>query len=148
MRINKMRLFLLITLVLSNIVIGDEKEFVLEIINSKASELTKQDVRFNDYTFNMTGNWALAFGVLKPTLTEKIDWAQLKQCNNPEDKNFWAVLNKTNEKWEFVQLHVCASEPPYWYLEEEIGLVWPCELYRDLKADPEVTLYEKCIQSR
>lgn len=143
-----MRLLLITTLLLSSFALGHEKEAVFTIINSKASTLTKQTVTLNAYTFNMTSNWALAYGELKPTSARSIDWSQLKQCDSLEDKNFWAVLKKNNAQWEFVQLYICAPEPPYWYLEEDIGLIWPCELYRGLKAEPDTTLYEKCIKNR
>ncbi len=122
---------------------ADENAVVIAIQN-KAQNVAKQSLSIHLKLLNIDQNWAIALGTATTPNGEDLDWDNLEQCDSNLDKLLWAVLNKADNQWRIEQFNLCASEPPHWYLEAEIGLIWPCGVYRNLQITAEETLEHRC----
>lgn len=59
----------------------------------------------------------------------------------------FVVLNK-KDNWTVKHINICSPEPPYWYLEDDGGFVWPCGVYKDLEMDNNETLEAQCRREK
>lgn len=123
-----------------------ERQAILDAIRPKASEEAGQAVRIKVDRLNVDGDWAVLVGSLVSASGQGMDWGLANGCHPDLDKMLWVVLQKTGGAWRVKHLDICASEPPYWYVEQYGGLVWPCGVYAGLQDGGEGTLERRCRQ--
>ncbi|KQV78834.1 hypothetical protein [Rhizobacter sp. Root1221] len=123
-----------------------ERQSILDAIRPKASEEAGQAVRIKVDRLNVDGGWAVLVGGLVSASGKGMDWGLANGCHPDLDKMLWVVLQKTGGAWRVKHLDICASEPPYWYMEQYGGLVWPCGVYAGLGEGSEGTLERQCRQ--
>jgi hypothetical protein len=132
-----------------------ERSAFLNAIRPEAARLAGQPVKFKVSKINQEGNWALLMGELISTNNQALDWSKSLECNDDLDKMLWviakkeAIANKGSKHWKIAEIYICASEPPYWYLNDEANVAYnrPCGLYKGLSL-PEPwpnTAQDQCI---
>lgn len=89
---------------------------------------------------NTDANWAVLVGGLLQADGKPLDWSKAQSCNPDLDKMLWVVLAKADGKWRIAQAEICASEPPYWYIND---YTWPCGVYAGL-VEGERSLEREC----
>lgn len=121
---------------------------ILDAARPVAAKQANQPVRFKVDRINVDSGWAMLIGELASPVGGKLDWEQAG-CNPDLDKMLWVVLHKTGGAWHVKHIELCASEPPYWYLDEQYGgLVWPCGVYAGIERGHEKTIEEECRELR
>jgi hypothetical protein len=127
---------------------ADDRSAVLDAIRPLASRQVGHTVRFKVDRFNQDSGWAVLVGKVVGPPDRPIDWERVDGCDPVLDKMLWVVLRKTDSRWQVKHLEICASEPPYWYLEDYGGLVWPCGVYAGLLDASGSTLEQRCRSRR
>lgn len=124
-----------------------ERKPILDAIRPEASKQAGQPVRIKIDRLNVSHGSAILIGEIAAEEGKKLDWSLAKNCDADLDKMLWVVLNKTGEKWNVKEIDICASEPPYWYLEDA-QLTMPCEVYKGMDSMKEgsqlVDLGQRC----
>lgn len=128
----------------SQVPFAQERRAILDEIRPRAAQEAGQSVLIKVDRLNIDGGWAVLIGDLVTPMGTPLDWNKAKDCDPTLDKMLWAVLQKTATGWHIRQLYICSPEPPYWYVEQEIGLIWPCGVYRGLETGDDETLEERC----
>lgn len=110
-----------------------ERKAILDTVRPQAAKLAGQAVRIKVDRLNASGEWAILVGEIVAPEGQKLDWRLADGCEDDLDKMLWAVLNKTAGQWRVKEIDICASEPPWWYLEDA-DLKLPCEVYAGLES--------------
>lgn len=126
---------------------SDRKQ-ILDAIRPLAAEELNQPVRIKVDTLNIDAGWAVLVGNLVGPPGKDINWKKSVTCNYDLDRMLWVVLRKKNDGWHVKHIDFCASEPPYWYMEQYGGFVWPCGVYRGLTTSSTETLETQCRRER
>lgn len=121
-----------------------ERAAILDAARPLAAEEAGQPVRIKVEKLNIDSGWAMLIGELVGPPGERMDWAKAGNCNADLDKMFWVVLRKSQGAWQVKNMEICASEPPYWYLEQYDSLAWPCGVFAGLEAGLGETLEAQC----
>ncbi|CAH0533822.1 hypothetical protein VST7929_01697 [Vibrio stylophorae] len=116
---------------------------VIAALEQKARVEFGQAVTISVERVNVDQDWAVVVGEIESEKDAK-PWYQGHYCDHGLDKALWAVMQKNGDSWRYDQLYWCATEPVYWYLEDEIGLIWPCGVYQGLQATAGETLEQTC----
>jgi hypothetical protein len=124
-----------------------ERAAILEATRPVASKLAGQPVRVRVDRLNQDSGWAVLVGELVGRAGQPIDWELAEGCHPDLDKMLWVVLQKSGSHWHVRHIDICASEPPYWSLEQYGGLVWPCGVYAGLEAGGSTSLEQQCRAS-
>ncbi|WP_394782250.1 hypothetical protein [Undibacterium sp.] len=122
---------------------ADRKD-ILDAARPVISTLAGQPVKFKVNILNADANWAVLVGGLLQADGKPVDWSKAASCNPDLDKMLWVVLAKADGNWRVAQADICASEPPYWYINDYL---WPCGVYTGL-AEGERNLERECRASR
>ena len=125
-----------------------ERSLLLAAVRSRAAALADQPVRIKVDRLNVDRGWAVLVGGLVGVGDTAVAWSKAEGCEPELDKMLWVVLHKTMVRWAVEQIEICATEPPYWYLERYGGFVWPCGVYAGLKAGGEETLDKECRRQK
>lgn len=126
-----------------------ERSLLLDAVRPVAAKLADQSVRIKVDHLNSDRGWAVLVGKLMGGPGKTIDWKKAEGCEADLDRMLWVVLNKKNDRWRVKHIEICASEPPYWYLEQYGGFVWPCGVYAGLNASGGELLDKECrLQGR
>lgn len=128
-----------------------DRKALLDATRPQAAAMAGQPVRIKVNRLNVDRGWAVLVGSLVPAASAKggIDWSLADDCHPALDKMLWVVLHKTGTTWRVKHIDICASEPPYWYMEQYGGLVWPCGVYAGLEDGGEGgTLESRCRQQQ
>ncbi|WP_143707474.1 hypothetical protein [Uliginosibacterium sp. TH139] len=125
-----------------------ERAAILNAARPMAAEKAGQAVRIRVDTLNIDSGWAMLVGELVGPPGKRIDWAKADDCNAELDKMFWVVLHKSQGAWQVKHMEICASEPPYWYLEQYDSSAWPCGVFAGLEAGVGETLEALCRRER
>jgi hypothetical protein len=118
-----------------------------EILNAARAVVAKQvhqPVKFKVDQLNVDSGWAMLIGEVLDGQGRPLNWSRVEGCEYDLDKMLWVVLQRTNGQWVPKHVEICASEPPYWYLEDYGGFAWPCGVYAGLHAGAEKTLEAQC----
>lgn len=127
-----------------------DRKALLDAARPQAAAKAGQPVRIKVDRLNVDRGWAVLVGSLVPAAPAAsgkggIDWDLADGCHPALDKMLWVVLHKAGTTWRVKHIDICASEPPYWYLEQYGGLVWPCGVYAGLDDGGEGgTLESRC----
>ena len=121
-----------------------ERRAILDASRPQAAAMAGQAVRFKVDRLNVDRGYAILVGELVGAPGKQIDWGWADSCHADLDKMLWVVLRKQRGSWNVLHMEICASEPPYWYMEQYGGLVWPCGVYAGLRAFAEETLEMAC----
>jgi hypothetical protein len=124
-----------------------ERKEILDAARPVASQKAGAPVRIKVDKINVDSNWAILIGEIVSPEGGKLQWNKVDSCDENLDKMLFVVLNK-KDNWKVKHINICASEPPYWYLEEFGGFVWPCGVYKDLKAGNNETLEAQCRREK
>ncbi|WP_028103733.1 hypothetical protein [Pseudoduganella violaceinigra] len=124
-----------------------ERKNILDAIRPLAAQEANQPVRIKVDTLNVDSGWAVLVGNLVGPPGQYIDWDRSFSCKEDLDRMLWVVLHKNKKGWQVKHMDICASEPPYWYIEQYGGLVWPCGVYKGLQVGEE-TLETQCRRER
>lgn len=117
-----------------------ERKALLDAARPPAAAKAGQPVRIKVDRLNVDSGWAVLVGSLVSPAPGKggdIDWRLADGCHPALDKMLWVVLHKAGATWRVKHIDICASEPPYWYMEQYGGLVWPCGVYAGLEDGSE-----------
>lgn len=126
-----------------------ERRELLDAIRPEAvRQAGGQAVRFKVDRLNRDGDWAMVIGSVEGVAGGPIDWHRATDCEPTLDKMLWVVARKDATRWSVVHLTICSPEPPYWYLEEYGGFVWPCGVYAGLHAGDGRDLAQQCRAAR
>lgn len=125
-----------------------ERAAILDAARPMASTMAGQSIRFKVDRLNVDENWAVLVGETVSATGKGIDWRLAEGCEPELDRMLWVVLNKHNSDWEVKHINICASEPPYWYLEDYGGFVWPCGVYAGLEDGRPGTMEGRCRKQR
>ncbi len=118
---------------------------LLDAVRPKAATLAGQPVRIKVDRLNVDRNWAVLVGSIVAASGKGMDWSLSDGCHPELDKMLWVVLHKSGAVWRVKHMEICASEPPYWYMEQYGGLIWPCGVYAGLEdGSEEGTLERRC----
>lgn len=110
-----------------------ERRSILDAARPVAARHAGQAVKIKVDVLNVDAGWAVLVGNLVAPSGGSLDWEKAGQCHPALDKMLWVVLKKTTGAWKVRHIEICASEPPYWYLDMLYGgLVWPCGVYTGL----------------
>ncbi len=121
-----------------------DRQEILDTVRPQASKLAGQSVRIKVDRLNVDSGWAVLVGEIVSTSGKGINWELADSCHPDLDKMLWVVLQKSSSTWQVKQLDICASEPPYWYLNQREGLIWPCGVYAGLEDGGEESLEARC----
>lgn len=127
---------------------AQERRDFLEAIRPEATRQAGQEVRFKVDRLNQDGDWAVLVGSVMAAPGKTLDWAQASGCDPTLDKMLWVVARRSDKGWQVKHMTICASEPPYWYLKEYGGFVWPCGVYVGLTDGDGKPLDLQCRQQR
>ncbi|WP_426342523.1 hypothetical protein ACN9MZ_13030 [Pseudoduganella sp. S-14] len=125
-----------------------DRQQILDAIRPLAAEELDQPVRIKVDKLNIDSGWAVLVGNLVGPPGTYINWHKSMTCRADLDRMLWVVLRKKSDGWHVKHIDLCASEPPYWYMEQYGGLVWPCGVYRGLEAGGTRTLESQCRLER
>lgn len=126
----------------------DDKKDILDTVQLLSAHETRQAVKINVDTLNIDHDWAILVGELVAPSGKELNWNKVEICDATLDHALWAVLKKEKGQWQIEQHEICTTEPPYWYLEEDIGLIWPCGVYKDLHNSENETLEQRCRKQK
>lgn len=122
-----------------------ERRAILDAVRAAAMVDARQPVKIKVDRLNVDGGWAVLVGELVARDGAQLDWGQIPDCDADLDRMLWAVAAQHQGQWQTEQIYICASEPPWWYLQEDEGLIWPCGVYAGLEAsDGQGTLEQQC----
>lgn len=121
-----------------------ERRELLDALRPQAMQRTGQAVLFRVDRLNVDRGWALLIGELVTPAGGPLAWERVAECHPELDKMLWAVLARTQGRWQVKHLEVCASEPPHWSLEQFGGLRWPCGVYAGLQGPEGQDLEAAC----
>lgn len=123
-----------------------ERKQILDAARPAIERVLRQPVQFVVDRLNVDSDWALLTGELRQASGKPIDWRKAPPgfCEPDLDKMLWLVLAKTHGRWRMAQFEVCAAEPPYWYLDDRGGYLWPCGLYAGLRGGEGIDLAADC----
>lgn len=124
----------------------DERRRFLDDIRPAVARQAHQPVRFKVDRLNQDGDWALLVGELLPEAGKAMDWERA-DCDANLDKMLFIVARRGDKGWTTKHVFLCSPEPPYWYLDQFGGFVWPCGLYAGLDAG-NGDLQAECRKSR
>jgi len=123
-------------------------EALLQQLAAEAGRQAGQPVRLRVDRLNRADGWALVSGAVESADGRPLDWSLARDpaCQAPLDKGLWAVARREGAGWQLEELLLCASEPPYWYLEDDAARAFarPCSLYRGLQVDAQRTAEDQC----
>lgn len=126
-----------------------ERRAFLDAVRPAAAARAGQPVRIKVDSLNVDRGWAVLVGSLVSARGGEPDWRLATDCHPELDKMLWVVARQVDRQWRVEHIEICASEPPYWYMEQYGGLVWPCGVYAGLMgAEDGVTLEELCRRQR
>ena len=125
-----------------------ERALLLNAVRPKAAALAAQPVRIKVDRLNVDRGWAMLVGELRGVGNEHLVWSKAHGCEPELDKMLWVVLRQSGGRWTVNQIEICASEPPYWYLERYGGFVWPCGVYTGLQIGGGDTLEKECRRQK
>jgi hypothetical protein len=125
-----------------------ERQRILDAARPRAATAAGQPVRIKVDKLNVDGGWAVLVGELVGAPGKAIDWNKAAGCEADLDKMLWVVLRERDAAWRVEHIEICASEPPYWYLEGYGGFVWPCGVYRALDGPDGASLEAQCRLER
>ncbi|MBP6750691.1 MAG: hypothetical protein KA144_13715 [Xanthomonadaceae bacterium] len=125
-----------------------ERQQILDAARPRATTAAGQPVRIKVDKLNVDGGWAVLVGEVVGPPDKAIDWDKAPTCEAELDKMLWVVLRKRGAAWRVEHIDICASEPPYWYLEQFGGFVWPCGVYKGLDAPDGENLEAQCRLER
>lgn len=126
-----------------------ERRALLDAVRPSAAALAGQSVRIKVDSLQVDRGWAVLVGSLVSARGGEPDWRLAKDCHPELDKMLWVVARQVDRRWRVKHIEICASEPPYWYMEQYGGLVWPCGVYAGLiGAEGGPTLEELCRRQR
>ncbi len=125
-----------------------DRQQILDTIRPLAADELNQPVRIKVNNLNIDSGWAILVGNLVGPPGKDIDWEKSVTCQYDLDRMLWVVLRKKSDGWHVKHIDLCASEPPYWYMEQYGGFVWPCGVYRGLTAFSTETLETQCRRER
>lgn len=125
-----------------------DRQAILDATRPVAAEMAGQPVRIKVDRLNIDRGWAVLVGDIVSATGKGIDWKLADNCDPDLDKMLWVVLRKSNESWHVKHLEICAPEPPYWYLKQYGGFVWPCGVYQGLDDGGAETLEKRCRSER
>lgn len=108
-----------------------ERRQLLDAARPVAAKMAGQPVRIKVDILNKDGDWAVLVGSLVGQPGKEIDW-NLSDCHADLDKMLWVVMRRSGAVWKVRHIEICASEPPYWYMEQYRGEVWPCGVFAGL----------------
>ena len=131
-----------------NAIRPSDRSLLLDAARSKAAALAQQPVQIRVDRLNVDRAWAVLVGELVGIGNNEVAWSKAEGCEPELDKLLWVVLHKKAGRWAVEQIEICASEPPYWYLEQYGGFVWPCGVYAGLEAGGVETLEKECRRQR
>ncbi len=115
----------------------EDRRSILDAIRPVAAGRVARPVKIKVDILNVDSGWAVLVGELVSSSGAPLDWSS-SECHPDLDKMLWVVLKKSAGTWKVRDMDVCASEPPYWYLDSSHGgLVWPCGVYAGLDAGGE-----------
>jgi hypothetical protein len=121
---------------------------LLETIRSAARVQAGQAVALQLDRLNIEQDWALAVGTLEPVDGGELDWSRARDplCHQDLDKSLWVIARQADGRWQIDTLWICASEPPYWYLQDEQATAFsrPCGLYAGLQVAADMTAEDQC----
>lgn len=121
-----------------------ERRSILDAARPVAARDAGQPVKIKVEVQNVDAGWAVLIGELVSPSGGSPDWERASGCHPALDKMLWVVLKKSAGGWKVKHIEICASEPPYWYLDSLYGgLVWPCGVYAGLDAGSEDGPLEK-----
>lgn len=121
-----------------------ERQRILDAARPRAATAAGQPVRIKVDKLNVDGGWAVLVGEVVGAPGKTIDWGKATNCEAELDKMLWVVLRKRGVAWQVEHIDICASEPPYWYLEQFGGFVWPCGVYKGLDGPDGMALEAQC----
>ncbi len=121
-----------------------ERADLLDATRPVAAKLAGQPVRLRVDRLSQDSGWAILVGKLVGLPGQALNWEQTKGCHPDLDKILWVVLQKDGQAWQVKHIDICAPEPPYWYLEQYGGLVWPCGVYAGLQSSEGSDLEQQC----
>ena len=110
-----------------------ERRLLLDAARPVAAKMAGQPVRIKVDRLNKDGDWAVLVGNLVGQPGKEIDWG-LSDCHEELDKMLWVVMRRSGNAWRVKHIEICASEPPYWYMEQYRGEEWPCGVFAGLDA--------------
>ncbi|MBK9614243.1 MAG: hypothetical protein IPO35_01550 [Uliginosibacterium sp.] len=121
---------------------------ILDTIRPAAATRAGQEVRIVVDTLNVDGDWALLAGSLvgKDNRPMKVELA--KECSPELDRLLFAVLTRKQGSWSIKHLEICATEPPYWYLDQLNSAAWPCGLFAGLSSAEGEDLQRACLRPK
>lgn len=90
----------------------------------------------------------LFHGSVKLAILQTLHGKKSGNCEADLDRMLWVVLKRKQTGWTVKHMQICAAEPPYWYLEQYGGLVWPCGVYKGLLSSGPETLEAQCRRQR
>lgn len=125
-----------------------ERQRILDAARPRAATAAGQPVRIKVDKLNVDSGWAVLVGELIGAPGKAIDWNKAAGCEADLDKMLWVVLRERDAAWRVEHIEICASEPPYWYLEGYGGFVWPCGVYKGLDAPDGENLEAQCRLER
>lgn len=124
-----------------------ERKEILDAARPIASQKAGVPVRIKVDKINVDSNWALLIGELVSPEGGQLQWSKVKNCEADLDKMLFVVLNK-KDNWTVKHISICSPEPPYWYLEDYGGFVWPCGVYKGLEMGNNETLEAQCRRQK
>lgn len=121
---------------------------ILDSIRPAAATRAGQEVRIVVDTLNVDGDWALLAGSLvgKDGRAMKVELA--KECSPELDRLLFAVVSRKAGAWAIQHLEICATEPPYWYLDQLKSAAWPCGLFAGLSSAEGEDLQRACLRPK
>ena len=120
-----------------------ERQEFLDAVRPIAEKQAGQPVRFKVDRLNVDAGWALMVGSLLPVDGRKLDWRKAEGCEPDLDKMLWVVAKKEAQGWLVKKIEICASEPPYWYLDKA-DYQRPCGIYAGLEVSGDRTAEQDC----
>jgi hypothetical protein len=120
-----------------------ERQAFLDAVRPSAEKKVGQAVRFKVDRLNVDSGWAVMVGELLPEVGRKIDWDKVEGCEADLDKMLWVVAKKEAQGWQVKKMEICASEPPYWYLDKA-DYQRPCGIYAGLEVSGDRTAEQDC----
>ncbi|MFO1253165.1 MAG: hypothetical protein U1E77_18995 [Inhella sp.] len=127
---------------------SERREF-LEAIRPEAERHARQKVLFKVKHLNFDGGWAVLVGSVVEQAGRSINWERTRDCDPNLDKMLWVVAKRSGHSWRVLDMTICATEPPYWYIYDHIGLRWPCGVYAGLEVDGSgIDLRQRCLRDR
>ena len=122
---------------------SEDRRAFLDAIRPEAAQRAGQPVRFKVNTLNQDGIWAVLVGELMAVEGKTMDWNKAKSCEPDLDKMLWVVAKKEKTGWRVLEMEICASEPPYWYLKPKEAFTRPCGIYAGLETGKK-TVEQQC----